>query len=242
MLIVENIFSSPEENVAVDELLLMKAERGEAGESLRFWESAEYFVVLGRAGKVLEECLYERCLADGIKIVRRMSGGGTILQGPGSLNYSLVLSYERYGCMRDVVSSYHEILRGIVASLKNNGFPDAGFFPISDIALGDKKISGNAQARKKNFFLHHGTVLFNMDLAKISEYLKYPPNEPEYRKGRPHSDFIANIPATREQLEKVIGEAFRCSGAKERIEEKDIEELRDLVRRKYSSDSWNLCF
>ena len=84
---------SPQENIHLDEELLLKTELSKEGETLRFWESKEYFVVIGRSGKAEEECHLDRCSRDGIKIVQRLSGGGTVLQGPGCLNYSLILSY-----------------------------------------------------------------------------------------------------------------------------------------------------
>jgi len=75
---------------------------------------------------------------------------------------------------------------------------------LSDIAVDNKKISGNAQARKKKYFLHHGTFLYDFDIGKIPYYLKYPPKEPNYRKNRSHSDFLTNIPLTPEQLKECI--------------------------------------
>ena len=83
-------FPSAEENLACDEVLLEWSEgRGEA--LLRLWEPAQYFVVVGYANRVLDEVNCEFCEAKNIPILRRFSGGGTVLQGPGVLNYSLVL-------------------------------------------------------------------------------------------------------------------------------------------------------
>ena len=95
MQLVDYPTKTPEENIALDELLLQKAESGEIGEVARFWESEEDFVVLGRAGKVNEECFLKKCHNEGVKIIRRASGGGTVLQGKVSLNYTLILSYSR---------------------------------------------------------------------------------------------------------------------------------------------------
>jgi lipoate-protein ligase A len=81
----------PAENLALDEALLDAAEAGALGESLRFWESPVHFVVVGYANKVSTEVNAAECGRLGIPILRRCSGGGTVLQGPGVLNYSLVL-------------------------------------------------------------------------------------------------------------------------------------------------------
>src|SRR5450432_4760006 len=82
---------TPAENLACDEALLDWGEEESGGEILRFWEPREYFVVVGYANKVSSEANVPACGAEGIPILRRCSGGGTVLQGPGCLNYSLAL-------------------------------------------------------------------------------------------------------------------------------------------------------
>src|SRR3954462_13945637 len=82
---------SPEENLACDEVLLELCEQGQAGELLRVWEPSQYFVVLGYADKMSTEVNLTFSEANAIPILRRCTGGGTVLQGPGVLNYSLVL-------------------------------------------------------------------------------------------------------------------------------------------------------
>ena len=73
---------------------------------------------------------------------------------------------------------------------------EAVFRPISDIAVAgsDKKFSGNAQKRGKNYILHHGTILYDFDLSLIPKYLTIPKDVPDYRQGRSHLDFVTNIP------------------------------------------------
>ena len=83
--------ATPAENLACDEALLNQSEAGDGGEILRFWEPREYFVVVGYANKVEREVNAAACQARGVPIFRRCSGGGTVLQGPGCLNYALIL-------------------------------------------------------------------------------------------------------------------------------------------------------
>src|SRR5437667_5341974 len=78
------------ENLALDEALLLEAEAGRGGEVLRLWEWSRYAVVLG-AGCRLAEVDEAACAADAVPILRRASGGGTVLLGPGCLCYTLVL-------------------------------------------------------------------------------------------------------------------------------------------------------
>jgi lipoate-protein ligase A len=59
--------------------------------------------------------------------------------------------------------------------------------------VGDRKISGNAQARRGKALLVHGTLLVDFDHDLADAVLKYPPREPAYRLGRPHRDFLVTL-------------------------------------------------
>ena len=132
---------------------------------------------------------------DNIPVLRRSSGGGTVVQGPGCLNYTLVLSKQKYPVLNDLRKSYQWISAKVIEALRQKGV-DAYFRPTSDLAIGpgEQKFSGNAQRRGRHYILHHGTILYNFDLTLISRYLNMPTDIPEYRKHRPHTDFVTNIP------------------------------------------------
>jgi lipoate-protein ligase A len=232
---------TPEENIALDEYMLSRAEQGHLGETIRFWESGEYFVVTGRSGKVRDECFRQLCREEGIKIIRRISGGGTVLQGPGCLNYSLVLSYARARALEKINSSYRFILEELIKGFADKGIK-ADYLPVSDMAVEDKKFSGNAQARKKKYFLHHGTVLYDFALNKIPRYLRHPPREPRYRKRRPHELFLCNIQLNRKVIEFIIKKPFLGKSSWYELSEADKKEVLFLVNEKYSSDHWNYVF
>src|SRR3954467_9041804 len=89
--LLELTFPTAEENLACDEALLDACEEEGAAEVLRFWEPREYFVVLGYANEARREGDLEFCATRSIRVLRRCTGGGTVLQGPGCLNYTLVL-------------------------------------------------------------------------------------------------------------------------------------------------------
>ena len=85
---------APAENLACDEALLDWFEEQGGDGVLRFWEPDNYFVVVGYGNHVAIEANVPACEADGVPVLRRCSGGGTVLQGPGCLNYSLILKIE----------------------------------------------------------------------------------------------------------------------------------------------------
>ncbi|OGX24815.1 MAG: hypothetical protein A3D10_07080 [Omnitrophica WOR_2 bacterium RIFCSPHIGHO2_02_FULL_48_11] len=210
MVLKDISFPSPQENILFDEALLALAEQGKGGEVLRFWESLTTFIVLGRIGKVEEDLYIENVARDEVMVLRRSSGGGTVVQGKGCLNFSLILVKDRDPSLNDLRKSYRYILEKIIAALKSLGC-ETVFRPISDLALaaGEKKISGNAQRRGKKFILHHGTILYDFDLAVIGKYLRLPKDIPEYRRAREHSSFVANVPLPVELIKKAIQAAYQ---------------------------------
>lgn len=204
-------FPTPQENILYDEVLLYLAEQGIEGESLRFWEFPEYFIVLGRIGKAEEDIALEEAVKNHIPVLRRYSGGGTVIQGKGCLNYNLVLSKEIHAPIADLRKSYEYILGKVISALKTLDI-ECVFKPISDIALAasEKKFSGNAQHRGKKFILHHGTILYDFDLSLIERYLKFPQSAPPYRRGRTHSEFVANVDRRAPAIKRALQDIFNA--------------------------------
>src|SRR5437867_1956301 len=96
---------TPEENLACDEALLEHCEAGRCEGVLRFWEPAGHFVVVGYGNSVRSEVRAEVCGALGIPILRRCTGGGAVVQGPGCLSYALALPYSAHGPMATVTQT-----------------------------------------------------------------------------------------------------------------------------------------
>ncbi len=101
---------SPAENLAADEALLDWCEAGHGDEMLLFWEPRETFVVVGYANKIATEVNVVACAAKKIPIFRRCSGGGTVVQMPGGLNYSLILRIAENGPTRNISSANQFIM------------------------------------------------------------------------------------------------------------------------------------
>ncbi len=225
---------SAAENLALDEALLLEAEAGQGGEVLRLWEWPHPAVVLG-SGCVLRDDVDEAaCAADGVPVLRRSSGGGTVLLGSGCLLYTLVLACDRSPALGAVRASYGYILERISEALADivPGVEQAG---ISDLAAGGRKFSGNAQQRKRIFLLHHGTLLYNFDLARIGRYLRPPARQPEYRDGRDHLAFVMNLPCPGDKLRRRLRTAWQAGEEHSAWPQREVAEL---VRGKYSRIEW----
>jgi lipoate-protein ligase A len=201
--------STPAENLALDEALLLEAEAGQGGEVLRVWEWPSPAVVLGAACRLAEDVNVDACRADGVPILRRSSGGGTVLLGAGCLCYSLVLAYERSPSLREIPSSYAFILDRIRAALLDllPGIEQAG---TSDLAAGGRKFSGNAQQRKLHHLLHHGTLLHGFDVDLVGRYLRMPVRQPDYREGRDHGEFLLDLSMDGLQLRQRLRDGWQA--------------------------------
>jgi len=222
------------ENVALDEALLLEAEAGRGGEVLRLYEWPTPAVVLGAGGKLTEDVDETRCAADGVPVVRRSSGGGTVLLGAGCLCYSLVLAYERSPALREIPFSNVFILETIRQALADL-VPDIERAGTSDLMIAGRKFSGNAQQRKRNYLLHHGTLLYNFDLAAIGRYLRAPLRQPEYRQQRDHGAFVRNLPLSRGELESRLQQAW---AARETRAHWPAAAVARLVQEKYGTQEW----
>jgi lipoate-protein ligase A len=225
---------SPEENLALDEALLLEAEAGPGGEVLRLWEWPAPAVVLGAGGHLSEDIDEAACRADAVPILRRASGGGTVLLGRGCLLYSLVLAYDRGPALAEVVPSYHYILERICEALSDLA-PGIEMAGTSDLAVHGIKVSGNAQQRKRHHLLHHGTLLYDFDISQVGRYLSLPAKQPTYRQRRAHSSFLTNLHQDVLDLKRRLRETWQAdrelmSWPKERTWE--------LVANRYSLPSW----
>ena len=244
--------STAAENLACDEALLDFFEEHGGNGVLRFWEPKNYFVVVGYGNHVAAEVNMPACEAEGIPILRRCSGGGTVLQGPGCLNYSVVLKIEEHGPLESITSANRFIMERNREAIEREGRRKNADCRIevrghTDLALDPRlstldpalKFSGNAQRRKKHFLLFHGTFLLNFDLALIDTFLRMPSKEPDYRKGRSHKKFLANLELPAETIKKALRESW---GAKTLLQSVPHDAIALLARDKYVTAEWNFKF
>jgi len=242
MKVLDLTLPTPEENLACDEALLDAAEAGQSGEVLRFWESPEHFVVVGYANNVATEVNAVACEARGIRILRRCSGGGTVVQGPGCLNYTLVLQITEGGHTRNISASNEFIMernRVAVESAISNRQSVVSVCGHTDLAMNGLKFSGNSQRRRKNFLLFHGTFLLTFNLALVSEVLRMPSQQPDYRADRVHGEFITNLELPAQQIKTSLQAAWEVTD----VYSGNLQPATAaLVRLKYSTAEWNRKF
>jgi len=239
MKLLDLSYPSPQMNLACDEVLLELCEGGYDTEILRFWESPVYFAVLGYSNKVKAEVHLDYCQRENIPVLRRASGGGTVLQGPGCLNYALILDMKRRRPIKSVSSTYEYVLGKHKSALQQLTDKPCDTRGISDLAIEGMKFSGNAQRRKKRYVLFHGTLLLNSNLDTIQDSLHIPEKKPAYRKNRSHKNFLMNLKLDRDSVKKSLIKEWRAQSSFLPVPQDKIEAL---AVNKYSDRGWNYKF
>jgi lipoate---protein ligase len=223
------------ENLALDEALLDEAEAGGAPlETLRLWEPQQPMVGVGRSSRMEGEVRLEVCRELGIPVLRRCSGGAAIVTGQGCLMYGLVLSYELRSQLRPLEHAHRWVL-GTLSVALGALTPGVECCGTSDLAIGDRKFSGNSARCRRNHFLYHGTLLYDFPLSLVERCLTMPPRMPDYRDARPHEVFVTNLGLRGESLRQALIDAF---GAHESCRCWPDRRTAALVAEKYSRPEW----
>ena len=211
MKLIDSKMLSVEENIALDKKLLEQVGKGKIPPLFRFYNCSDEGVVVGVAQKIEDYVNVEQCEKDGIPVLKRFSGGGTVFIGKGCLVYSVIDKLGGNGLKRfDVSGAYQHFLSVVINKFCRLKIP-AEFYKPCDIAVNNRKITGNAQAQKFGAVIVHGSFLINADLEKISKYLKHPEIEPEYRGKRSHKNFLCNLSEfglTHEKTKEILKQAW----------------------------------
>lgn len=232
-------FLTPQHNLACDEALLHWCEERDGDEILRFWEPREHFAVLGYSSRIDSEVRLSACRKHRVPVLRRCSGGGAVLQGPGCLNYSLVLRLRNRPLLQDITKTNLFIMECFKQALEPLLAPKIEIQGFTDLAFGAQKFSGNAQYRKRHALLFHGTFLLDFDIALIEKLLPFPSKQPPYRRNRSHGTFLTNLNLPPHRLKEALKESWNARGEFANV---PFETIERLVRERYSRDDWNLKF
>ncbi|MEO8269614.1 MAG: hypothetical protein ABI557_07840, partial [Aureliella sp.] len=234
---LELTLSSVAENLALDEALLDEAQVSNVQrETLRIWQAQSPFVVLGRSSRVADEVKQFCTVEQSVPVFRRVSGGATVVAGTGCMFYALVLSLEQRPHLR-MLDVAHQFVMASLQSALISLVPQLEFDGTCDLVVSGRKVSGNSIRLVRDWMLYHGTLLLDMDLTLADRLLKHPPREPEYRGGRNHADFLANMHVPYSAVAAALRSRWNADSKYDSI---PAERIESLVRDKYSQDAWNL--
>jgi lipoate---protein ligase len=222
-------------NMAIDESLMETA-----GEMpiLRIYGWSPPAVSIGYFQSMNEEVDFAKCRQIGVDVVRRLTGGGAVLH-----EFELTYSFVTKEYPQNIMESYRWICEAIVLSIKRLGF-DASFVPLNDIVIANKKVSGNAQTRKKGVLLQHGTILLDIDVSKMFSVLKVPSEKTRDKIIKDAKERVTSLSGTTfddmtSSLKTSFAEKFECTLLEDTLSSKEISRAKWLAERKYTSKEWN---
>jgi lipoate---protein ligase len=194
-------------------------------------------VSVGYFQSLEQEVDVKKCEELGIDVVRRLTGGGAVLHEQ-ELTYSFITKI----FPADIIESYKSICEPVVMCLKNLGF-DAKFSPLNDIIVKNKKVSGNAQTRKNQVLLQHGTILLDVDIDKMFSVLKIPSEKIKNKSIQDSRERVMGIKVSFDkvanELWRSFGQSFQAKIFRDSLKTDEIIEANIMQKNKYSTYGWN---
>lgn len=232
--ILETGYNNARWNMSVDEVLMNSVNDVPV---LRLYGWKPPAVSIGYFQRIEEEVNVKKCNQLGIDVVRRITGGGSVLHD-SELTYSFLT--RKYP--QNISDSYRWICDVIVISINKLGL-DAKFSPLNDIIINGKKISGNAQTRKKGTLLQHGTILLNVDVEKMFSALKIPSEKISDKMITDVKERVVGLNKTFDEvalaLKSGFSEKFGATLIIDKLTKEEEIATTKLVEEKYSTDKWN---
>lgn len=231
--IIYSASTNPHYNLALEELLYENVN----GYCLYLWQNKNT-VVIGRNQNAWKECRIDELEAEGGRLARRSSGGGAVFHDMGNLNFTFIAPADGYNVERQ--------LGVIIKAVQSLGIK-ASFTGRNDIVTeSGAKFSGNAFRQNKTAGMHHGTLLVNVDMAKLGRYLVPSPAKLAAKGIDSVRSRVANLTEYRpsltvEELKEAVAKAFaeeygQCSLL---LPSSLDQAALEAKTEKYSSWEWN---
>lgn len=196
-------------------------------------------VIVGTNQNAIEEVNLSFTNANDIKVVRRLTGGGTVYHDKGNLCYTVIAPFD---CEKD---NYKAFTAPVIEYLNTLGIK-AEFSGRNDITVDGRKISGNAQTVYKNRIMHHGTLLFDTDMSVLGKALNPSKLKIESKGIKSVRARVVNISdlmqdkMTIDEFKSGLKKVFLKDCEEYEFTSDDIQKINKLVEEKYSRYEWNI--
>ena len=239
MLFINGISNDPYFNLAFEEYIFNLAQNGER--YFLLWQN-DNAVIVGKHQNTIEEINQEYIRDHGIKVVRRMSGGGAVYHDLGNINYTFITEK---GDLSNF--DFRFFTEPIVTALKKLGVI-AEFNSRNDLTIDGKKFSGNAQYIANNRILHHGTLLYDSNLAIMPDILNVNQEKISSKGIKSVKSRVTNISAYLEhkpqvlEFQTLIKQLIFAQNPEMQevfLTGDDIKKIEQLRNEKYATWEWN---
>ena len=240
MLLIINDSSNAYYNLAAEEYLIDNFDE----DVVMLWRN-DNTVVVGKNQNTIEEIDSRYVEANGISVVRRLTGGGAVFHDMGNVNYTIIQTYRE-----GLFSNYDYFTTMVRNFLKTLGV-EAVLSGRNDLLIEGKKFSGNAQCVRHGRMMHHGTLLFSSDVKDISGALTPNQKKTESKGVRSVSSHVTNIsshlPAERQDMDteqfmqQLYGYYLKNypEAVPYELSQDDRNAIQKLADEKYSTWEWN---
>lgn len=169
---------------------LIEAALSDGQTRVRVYRLTDTVAVLGSGSRPETELHLDVCKADNVPILRRRGGGCAVILEPGNVIVSVVATGVPFGRHRQ---QFDTLTAWLIRGLARSGMPGVNQEGICDLVLGDKKVGGACLHRSRDLLYYTVSLIIDPDAEKATRYLQHPPREPEYRRGRPHREFMGSL-------------------------------------------------
>lgn len=240
-------------NMAIDESILQAQIKSLVPNTIRFYGWNPSAVSIGRFQDIAKEVQLDNCRIQGVDIVRRMTGGGTVYHDAvDEITYSVIAQKNDLET-EDINEVYSKICSGLGHAIKTLGveadFNEGSEKACPNLTIKGKKISGSAQAHKKGVVLQHGTLLLKIDLEKMFTFLrvswaKTPQQVADVAKNKITSlvdelERETSVEEVGEALKEGFEKTFSMHLQAGKLTPFENELTERLYRQKYSTENWN---
>ncbi|MBN1802882.1 MAG: lipoate--protein ligase family protein [Candidatus Lokiarchaeota archaeon] len=238
-------------NMALDEAVLNSVISGQSPNTLRFFKWFPSTITIGRNQSLSDEVFIDIANENGFNVVRRITGGGAVFHDKDrEITYSIAcpLVFLKELKANKTLEQFEIITQGIISGLHLYGLSaEKGVIHCPALFLDGKKISGNAQVRKKGYLLQHGTILLDLDPELMYSVLKAPQGVSKTRMVRSVyakcvgiKDYITEYDEERmvSALKKGFEIALGIRLEEGSFTDQELEMANHLVKKRYSNKEW----
>lgn len=238
MIFIEGISTDPRFNLAMEQYVFDSFDKSE--EYFLLWQNHNS-IIIGKHQNTVEEINQTFVKENDISVVRRLSGGGAVYHDLGNLNYTIIVDRKDNDKL-----DFKLFTEPVANALKEMGI-SAEVNGRNDITIDGKKFSGNAQYIKGGRIMHHGTIMYDSNLAVVSSALNVSQDKIESKGVKSVRSRVTNI---KEHMENPVPiEVFKekfiagllgsADVTRYSLTEEDIENINRIKAERYDKWEWN---